>query len=137
MNLLIKLAVAILLIATLLGVGTQIGHQHGTIGDLPGQSLVIPQAADAACNVSISVPVWYINGYHGSMAASGCGTITLQACLQNLAGTVYACNTWSGSGSSVRVWSLPASGRMGCTQRTWGWSSLYGTWVTNWVAVCG
>ena len=127
----IHLIGALAIILAVAGSGYETGvHLAGTV------DVVAPQDASAACTIAIGAPAWHVSGYQGSMSASGCGTVTLQACLQNTAGTVYGCHTWSGSGASARVWSSSANYNYGWTQRTWGLSNIYGTCVSAYRILC-
>lgn len=94
MKLLIKVTVALVIIAALLGVGTQVGHQHGEIGKLPGQSLIVPQDA-AASSVSALTPIRWSSGYvQGRGYASGVASGTFwEVCLRLTNGTLFACQT--------------------------------------------
>jgi len=120
-------------LALLIGVAGA-GYASGTEIGKQASPLVTHNAA-ATCTIAIGAPLWHNGAYRGSMSASGCGSITLQACMQNTAGTVYACTTWSGVGANVFVWS-GAANLAYCQQRTWGWSSVYGTWVSAWRILC-
>lgn len=93
MKLLIKVTVALVIIAALLGVGTQVGHQHGAIGKLPGQSLIIPQDA-AAASISAPTPVksgGYVQG-RGYVSGVAVGTFW-EVCLRLSNGTLFACRS--------------------------------------------
>lgn len=97
---------------------------------------VAPAPASASCVIAQGNLQWVVNGYKGSMSASGCGTVDLISCVQNTAGTVYGCREWYGSGASVVEWSYNAASYYGCTQRARGYSNIYGWWVGAWVRIC-
>jgi len=104
---------------------------------VPVVQQIAAQDAEAGCGFGVWIPAWYINGYHGKETASGCGTVTLQVCLINTAGMVYGCNTFTGSGASLAVYSAVASTWYGCTQATYAWHSGSSNWYrSGWGAVC-
>jgi len=128
-----RMLLAIAIVLSVIGIGA-LGTQIGTTSLTLPQPIGVEQAS-AACTIAIGAPAWNNGGYRGFMSAQGCGSVTLQSCLQNTVGTVYACVTWSGVGANKIVASGVANLAY-CQQRTWGWSSVYGTWVSAYRILC-
>lgn len=130
---LVHIVAAIAVLLSIAGAGYETGvHLAGTV------DLVSPPSASAVCTVGVVRPLWQssLGGYYGKQVANGCGQISMQVCLQNTAGTTYACRTWNGSGAAITLWTSKASTWYGCTQRTWAWDNLTGTQASSYSVIC-